>query len=193
MLQEEKDKKQTPPILDKGLDNKPTKKSPKFNIYWIYLAIIALIIGANYLPLNPEAAKISEQEVKQNMILKGDVDRLDFVKNKELVRVYIKPDSITKEYYVQKLKIKATPATIKGKALFEFKVTDWKGFQEDLKDFYKQHNIDDKNQVQTFTYDEGEWFGPVANTLVSILVMVGLWVLLMRKMGGPGGAGGPTQ
>jgi len=38
---------------------------------------------------------------------------------------------------------------------------------------------------------EGEWFGPVANTVLSLLIIIGAWVLLMRKMGGQGGAGGP--
>jgi len=39
--------------------------------------------------------------------------------------------------------------------------------------------------------DEGEWFGPVANTILSLLIIVAAWVLLMRKMGGPSGGGGP--
>jgi cell division protease FtsH len=39
--------------------------------------------------------------------------------------------------------------------------------------------------------NEGEWFGPILNTLVTIALFVGLWVVLMRKMGGPSAGGGP--
>lgn len=37
---------------------------------------------------------------------------------------------------------------------------------------------------------EGEWFGPIANTVFSLVLIVVVWVLLMRKMGGGGGSGG---
>ena len=44
--------------------------------------------------------------------------------------------------------------------------------------------------MQNVTKDP-EWFGPIFNTVFSLLLIIGIWVLLMRKMGGQGGAGGP--
>ena len=38
---------------------------------------------------------------------------------------------------------------------------------------------------------EQEWLGPITQTILTVLLFVGLWVLLMRKVGGPGGGGGP--
>jgi cell division protease FtsH len=176
---------------DKGSDDKPVRKGPKFNIYWIYLLIFAVLVASTFYKFNPESTPVSEQEVKQNMLAKGDVERLDLVRNKEIVRVYIKADSIVKPYYQSKFNgKKITPAEVKGVPVFQFKITDWKVFDEGLKDFYKEHP--EVAPVQTFPTDEGEFWGPVANTVISMVVIIGLWILLMRKMGGSGpGGGGP--
>ena len=43
-------------------------------------------------------------------------------------------------------------------------------------------------QIDTKT----NWFSPIIQTVLPILIFIGLWILLMRKMGGgAGGGGGP--
>jgi len=172
-------------------EDKSNRKGPKFNIYWIYFMIFAVLIGLTFVKNNPDTSRISEQEFMQNMLAKGDVEKIDIIRNKALIRVYIKPDSIGKAYYVEKFKSKQDPARVKDVPLFEFNVTDVKSFEDDhLKDFYK--NNPTVIQVPKFPKDETDWFGgPIANIVISMLVMIGLWVLLMRKMGGPSGGGGP--
>jgi len=163
-------------------------KLPKFNIYWIYGLIALSLLSARFFQLAPEMTTTTEQEFKQNMLIKGDVERLDFVDNKKSVRVYIKADSIEKDFYVQKFKKKLEKAKVKGVALFEFSVTDWNSFNERLQKAYEQNNIP---EVPQNTITEGEWFGPIANAVLSIVLIVVVWVLLMRKMGGgAGGSGG---
>jgi cell division protease FtsH len=122
---------------------------------------------------------------------KGDVEKLDLIKNKELVRVYIKPESLNKEYYSRKIK-KTSTGYNKGPH-FEFTVTDWESFNASQNAFFEDsvsNSLAIEKIPQNVT-NEGEWFGPVANTVVTIVLFVGLWVLLMRKMGGPSGGGGP--
>ncbi len=47
-------------------------------------------------------------------------------------------------------------------------------------------------EVQIKVINEGDFFSsPVVSTLITIVLMVGLWILLMRKVGGPAGGGGP--
>ena len=53
--------------------------------------------------------------------------------------------------------------------------------------FYKEHP--EVKEVDSKPNEEGEWFGPIAQTVLTVLLFVGLWVLLMRKVGGPGGGG----
>ena len=168
------------------------KKGPKFNIYWIYGIIAVLLLSAQFMRFSPDLTRTSEQEFINSMLLKGDVERMDIVKNKDRIRVYIKPDSLSKDFYVTKFKkdLSKEKAKIKGVPLFEFEVTDVKGFKDDLKDIYVAHP--EISKVSDNPVSDPEWFGPVFNTVLSLLFIVGAWVLLMRKMGGGGpGGGGP--
>jgi cell division protease FtsH len=163
-------------------------KLPKFNIYWVYGLIAISLLSARFFQMAPDITTTTEQEFKQVMLLHGDVERLDFIDNKQTVRVYIKPDSIEKDFYVQKFKTKMPKAKVKGVPLFEFSVTDWNSFNSRLQKFYDQNNI---TEIPQNTIKEGEWFGPIANAVLSVVLIVVVWVLLMRKMGGgAGGSGG---
>lgn len=167
-----------------------SRKGPKFNIYWIYAIIAMVLLFAQFMKFAPETTQTWEQEFKQKMLLQGDVEKLDLIKNKDRVRVYIKPDSIYKKFYSEKLpKAILSKDKVKGVPLFEFEVNDIKSFQERLAEIYK--NNPSLEEIPARVTSEGEWFGPVANTVISLLLIVAVWVLLMRKMGGQGGAGGP--
>ncbi|WP_207495184.1 ATP-dependent zinc metalloprotease FtsH [Aridibaculum aurantiacum] len=172
-------------------DDKPSRKGPKFSIYWIYAIIAVVLIGAQFFNMTPDAVRTTELEFRQQMLAKGDVEKLDLVKNKELVRVYVKKEALSKPFYSQKIKRPST-GVARGPH-FEFSVTDWESFNAAQTKFYNDPTANPLQiqQVPENVINEGEWFGPVANTLVTILLFVGLWVLLMRKMGGPAGGGGP--
>jgi cell division protease FtsH len=168
-------------------DDKPQRKLPKFNIYWIYVIIIALLLGSTFLRYNPESSKVSELEVRQHMLNKGDVDHFDLVKNKEVVRVYIKADSITKPYYQERFKKKYDPTAIKGVPLFQFEIADPKTWEKDLAEYCKQNNIEQPNVLKS---EDPDYIGPLTNVVVIVLMIVS-FILLMRKMGGASSGGGP--
>ena len=181
------DKQSKIPFTNSG-DDKPSRKTPKFNIYWIYGLIFAVLLASTFLKNNPDTTKITEQEFKDYMLAKGDVTKIELVRNKDLVRVYINSDSIGKEFYVTKFKEKLDASKVKGVPLFQFNIVDWKVFYENLDLFYKTHpNI---NQVGIDPTDDTDFFGPISSYVVSIVIFVGIWLLLMRKMGGGGPGGG---
>ena len=99
----QEDKNQRFPFSDKGTEDKPLRKGPKFSIYWIYLIIFAILIGSTWLKFPADTKRITEQEFKQNMLATGDVQKIDLITNKKVVRIYIKPESIGKDYYVKQL------------------------------------------------------------------------------------------
>jgi AFG3 family protein len=95
-------------------ENKPTRlngpdkgegprKGPKFSIYWIYAIIAAVLLLANFYRGTPKHLKWSELDSNKKCLLQGDVEKLDLVKNKDKVRVYIKQDSLYKKFYADKL------------------------------------------------------------------------------------------
>jgi AFG3 family protein len=186
------DKNTRPNLTDKGGDDKNLRnKAPRFSIYWVYALIAISLIGYQvFYKTTADAPKLSEQEFFQNMLLKGDVAKLDLIKNKDLVRVYIKADSLRKPYYTSKMQkgMQTPDATL---PLFEFTVTDAKTWQDRFDKFCKDNSIADANKPDINIASEGEWLGPASQIFVTILLFVAMIFLFMRKMGGPAGGGGP--
>ena len=191
--QDESNKEKQPKrksLTEKMFEDKPKRKGPKFNIYWVYVLILAALLGSTLLGggLKPELAKLSEQEVFQNMLSKGDIEKIEIVKVKDIVRIYIKPDSIVKPFYEKRFKTKYVPSKIKDVALFQYEIAEVKGYPEKITNFCKEKNIQEP-RVEVTT--DPEFFGPFSTSLISIIIMVGAMILLMRKMGSGGSSGGP--
>jgi ATP-dependent metalloprotease FtsH len=177
-----------PDLYEKGGGGSDKRKGPRFSIYWIYAFVAIILIAYNVLNYGyADVQTITEQEFKNDMLKQGDVAKIDKVSNKDLVRVYIKASSLNKDYYRQKFQ-KPLGNDAASKPLFEFQITDWQSFNRELDEFYKTNNIP---EIPEHTYSEGQWFGPVANTIITVALFVGLWLLLMRKVGGGASGGGP--
>lgn len=171
-----------------GNNDKNPRRGPRFSIYWIYALVAVALIAFNlFKPGTPDVKTTTEQEFKEVMLRGGDVAKIDKVRNKELVRVYIKVDSLSKPFYRTKFQQPVKKDAAES-PLFEFSVSDWESFNRSLTQFYKDNNIP---EVPETVYDEGQWYGPFINAIVTVLLFIGLWVLLMRKVGGGGGSGGP--
>ncbi len=164
-------------------------KLPKFNIYWIYGLIALSLLSARFFQVAPDVATLSHNEFVK-LMTSGDIEKFVKIENKKVVHFYIKPDSIQKEFYVKKFKQKLSKEKVKGNALFEYKIDDWTSFNREVDDIYTKYAITEIPDSSTDS--ESDWFGPIANTIFSLVLIVVVWVLLMRKMGGgAGGSGGP--
>ncbi len=171
-------------------EGKPSKKGPRFSIYWIYALIaIVLMIYQGFNWNSSDVTTTTEQEFKEHMLLPGDVEKLDLIRNKQIVRVTIFKDSLRKPYYEQKIGAKAVENA--NGPVFEFGVSDSKTWPERLDKFCKDNNIPDAKEPPVNNIDEGEWFGPVANVLVTIVLFGAMIFLFSRKMGGAAAGGGP--
>ncbi len=170
--------------------SKAPKKRPKFNIYWVYGLILVGLVGSTLIGggLKPEMAKLGEREVKDSMLLKGDIEKIEIVKVKDIVRIYIVPESINKPYYKKRFKEKYTPEKIKGVPIFQYEIADIKNYPKEIAAFCKENNIPEPKII---VVTDPEFFGPFSTSIISILVMVVAMVLLMRKMGGGASSGGP--
>jgi cell division protease FtsH len=168
-----------------GGDGKP--RAPKFSIYWIYAIIAIILIGTQYMRPGSDAIKTNKKDFLEEMYAKGDVSRIVEVGNKMQIRVYIKPESLKKPFYVEKFKAVATKQNPAGPH-FEFKITDWNSWNIELNEFKKANNL---TTLNSDVDKEDEWVGPLLNIVVTIGLFVLLFVVMMRKMGGGAGAGGP--
>jgi AFG3 family protein len=166
------------------------RRGPKFNIYWVWAAIAVVLIGFNVFngKFTPTAEDTNQQDFYE-MLSKGDVEKIEIISNKNLVRVYIKQESLSKEIYKAKLAKKSGPVAKEGPH-FQFSIGKTEIFADDLRGYYSKNPSLKEIPVKYDT--EGDWLVPVLNILLPIVVIILIWVLLMRKMGsGGGGAGGP--
>ena len=105
----------------KDSSGNPIGKSPKFSFYWIYVVAAVMLIGYQVLRgVTPDAMNITELKFKQIMLVNNDVLKLEPVKNKGVIRVFIKPDSLTKPSYKELLGDKLVYAKTSKGPHFQF-------------------------------------------------------------------------
>lgn len=195
MDQQNNKRKFNPDNLTPGGED-PLKRKNKFNIYWIYGIILIAIISYNLMRGVNSSGIETDQQQFYAMLLNGDVEKIKTIRNKKLVRVFLNKDSLTNKaaWYKQVLNDKEdekkydAAARLNPPQLF-FSIIDDKTFASQMSEFYKTHP--ELKQVADSPDDEGELFGQILSTLLPILLIAFLFVLMMRKVGGPGGAGGP--
>jgi cell division protease FtsH len=178
---------------DNNTDNSGNKKEPrktiKFNIYWIYGLIIAVLFGFQFFRgFAPDALPTSQVAFEDSMLMKGYVEKYVVIRNKEVVRVTLKQiafsdPAIEKIVADSKLKIDKT----KGPH-FQFSISDVKSFDERIKRTIDANTAITGKPIASYDTDEN-YFSPIISLLLPVLVLIGLWVLLMRKMNSGGGAG----
>jgi len=164
----------------------PPRKGPKFSIYWIYAIIFAVLIGFQLLsPFSSNTASI-DQDYFQQILKSGDVNKYVVISNRNIVKIYLKRSAVPK--YADKLEKGLGKASDEGPHM-SFKIVSGDSFKDDMRKFYADNpEIKDVGSVDT----ESDWFSKSLSFLLPILLFVGLWILLMRKMGGgSGGGAGP--
>ncbi len=161
----------------------PPRKGPKFSIYWIYAIIFAVLIGFQLLsPFSSNTASI-DQDYFQQILKAGDVSKYVVISNRNIVKIYLKRSALSK--YSDKLEKGIGKAGEEGPHM-SFKIVSGDSFKDDMRKFYADNaEIKDVGTVDT----ESDWFSKSLSFLLPILLFVGLWILLMRKMGGSGGGG----
>ncbi len=180
------DKKPRLPKFNKSTtdnDNGSPKKGPRFSFYWVYAIIFAVLIGIQlYGGFTPNSQQITQENFEQ-MLTANDVQEYVVVSNRSLVKVSLNANAITK--YTNVLGKNVTNKD-EGPHAF-FKIASVESFQDDMRDYYKAHP--DVKKVGKAD-SESNWFTPILQTILPFLLLIGIWVLLMRKMSGGAGAGG---
>ncbi|MBM3441878.1 MAG: ATP-dependent zinc metalloprotease FtsH [Bacteroidetes bacterium] len=171
---------------DKGVN----RKGPRFNIYWLYAVAVVFLIGYQVMQgVTPDATQITDLDFKQQMLSRNHVKRVEPVRNKDVVRVYIQKDSLSLPYYRGLLKERWEFVTTSKGPHFQFGVSKVEDYQESLDKYFQAHPEVTPVPVDPIT--EPEFFGPLINFLFPLLMFGVLLVLMMRKMGGAGGGSGP--
>lgn len=183
-MTEKKDNKQFKNLKDKvtnpaGGDNNPKKP---FNFYWIYAIIGVVLISLNLFNWNGNMTDINLSEFEQ-MVKQGDVERV-VVYNKQMAEVFLKKEALQKEDHTKKIKSPLISGAQNTGPHYKFDIGPADSFQEKLDNWSKEYNL---------AYDyktRSEWGKELFTWILFIGIMIAVWMFVMRRIGGGGGAGG---
>ncbi len=169
---------------DKNKNNKPFKEFKfKFNFYWVYGILFALILGYQFLS-NPDLAtsKLTENEFKE-LLKANDIEKIVIVNN-DVAQIYITPDALEKEKH--KAKTKDNPFYNSKAPLYTFDFGDLQNFEKELSKEKAENNLtfDTTNATQTSIWDGIFMWLP-------FIFIIAIWVFIMKRMSGGAGGGGP--
>ncbi|ODT35068.1 MAG: AAA family ATPase [Sphingobacteriales bacterium 41-5] len=170
-----------------------SKKTPKFGGYWAFIIILAIMLGIQFFnPMGDSGSKETNLTQFKEMVRKGHVDRYEIVNNARIVKFWVKKDSL--KYYpdIQLPNAPKTALSTAADPYLKFGITSGDNFQEQMTQFYKDNPT--VARLPDPVSEESDWFGRLLGMILPFLLIIGIWILMMRKMsggaGGPGGAGG---
>ena len=159
---------------------------PKFNIYWIYGAVIFVLLGLSLFGGN-DWQTVSKTNISnfEKYLNSGDVSEVIVVRNKSSVRVTLTPDALrSSEHQAVVGKNILGQENTKGPH-YQFEVGSLELFEEKLEKA-RSNGINFRLEFITI---ENRWLDTIIGFL-PIIIIIGVWIFLMRRMSG-GGAGGP--
>lgn len=159
----------------------PQSKRPKFNIYWVWVAIAVIIMGWSFMGSSEVVQKTNWDSVKL-MLEKGDIEKIDIV-NKETAEVYLKPGKV--EIYSKQKEYKELP---KQGPQFSFNIGSLDYFQTDFEATTAAYN---QNVPLSFESRRNMW-GDFMTSILPFVLLIVIWIVIMRSMsrGQGGGQGG---
>ncbi len=169
---------------DKENNNNPFKQfNFKFNFYWIYGIIFALLIGYQFLNSSDLSTnKLSENEF-ESILNENDIEKIVIV-NSDIAQLYIKPEALDKEKHKNQ---KNSSFFNQNAPMYIYDFGDLQNFEKELRTSKEEFSLDfDKDNLsQTSFLDSFLVWLP-------FIFIIGLWIFFMRRMsgGGGGGAGG---
>ncbi|MFM6976018.1 MAG: ATP-dependent zinc metalloprotease FtsH [Sphingobacteriaceae bacterium] len=185
-------KASAPKSVKKVPGKKIVPKPPKFNIMWLYAAIIVGLFVVQYLFSGNTAKQISYQKFENEMLKPRDVEKLVAYKNQELftVEVYIKKDKLNQAKY-KDVKQSNSLSSATGTNSPQYYFTDGSdaSLQAKLRDAEKELPANQRTPL-IFESRESPWAGWFMSFILPVLLLIGFWIFIMRRMGGGAGGGG---
>ena len=168
---------------EKDNNNNPLKQfNFKFNFYWIYGIIFALLIGYQFLNSSDLTSnKLSQNEFK-TILKDNDIEKIVIV-NSDIAQLTIKSEALDKEIYK---KGKNQSFLNQGSPMYIYDFGDLQNFENELKNAKSEYELDfDKDNTSRTSFLDSfmVW--------LPFIFLIAIWIFFMRRMsGGSGGSPG---
>lgn len=162
------------------------KNKLKFSPYWVYAIIITILLGMSMFGGDGSWQSISKTNISdfERYLNLGDIEQV-IVVNQKLAKVTLNSYGLEKSVHKDVKSTNILGQENTGGPHYEFEVGNLELFQRKLE------QAEDKG-IQ-FRYEfltvENRWMDVILGFL-PIIIIIGVWIFLMRRMSG-GGAGGP--
>lgn len=158
--------------LNKGKPQKNGKS--RFKLGWIYGGIVVLLIAFSMMGHDGVVEEISYSKFTNEILPSNDVEKVVVITNQLLVDVTLKKDGIAN--WVKDGNQNSSAPQLR------FKIGSLDKFEEAALEI---------NPKLAIEYDTREdYFGDIFWSIVPFILIIGVWILVMRRMSGGGGMGG---
>ena len=166
-------------------EKKPTPQ--KFNIYWIYGAIIFVLLGLSLFGGNDwQTMNKTNISSFEKFLNNGDISKVVVIRNKSSVRVTLTPEALNKSDHQDIITKNILGQENSQGPHYQFEVGSLELFEEKLE---KARSKGIPFRLEFITV-ENRWMNTFIGFL-PIIIIIGVWIFLMRRMsGGGGGPGG---
>lgn len=160
------------------------EQKPRFNAYWIYALIGISLIIINFVSFSSVSNDPISWSRFSEMIHNGDVDKLEVI-NQQYAYIYLKKDKLSSDKYKD-----ASQTKFGGpKPHYYFNIGPPEVFASRLNAL--NETVTESNRVEPQYIEKQNWLGPILSWVLPILIFIGIWLFIMRRVsGGGGGAGG---
>ena len=159
-------------------------KMPKFNMGWIYAIVIVALMGLYFTKGGSSNSSIETESTYynfKNMVMKGYAEKIVVNKEQNVLHMYVKAKHI-RDVFKQGVEQTGKEPTVK----VQF------GSVDQVEAFIETARAE-KKFTGDYSYDnkkEDDFLSMLLWNILPIIVLVGLWVFIMRRMSGGGGPGG---
>ncbi|MDE7411439.1 MAG: ATP-dependent zinc metalloprotease FtsH [Paramuribaculum sp.] len=161
------------------LPQKPKRPVIRFSMYWMYAIILIFLLGILYLDDNSVSKELDGQYEMERLVKTGGVEKITIYPNKGMAQALLSDSLARKEFKGQYSEHNSGKAyvwtTISSSDDLTHRIDEWK------KDGYFNGNVKYERSSDFSSYF---WsFGP-------IIILIGFWIWMMRRMSGRDNAGG---
>jgi AFG3 family protein len=185
---EDKKKKDDSPDQRRPDENGEGGGMPRFNFMWVFILIGLGLLALQFTKFSGKPENASWTDIDK-WAKKGHIERFIVVNPKEAY-VYIKKDSLTAVEHATKVKVPKKSLFNSDEPHYVMSIGSIEVASSKIDKINEQIIKEKKQQpIELKIEDRINWSAVMVNFGLPILIFIGLWIFILRRMGG--GAGGP--
>ena len=168
-------------------ETKTSPKKPKFNAWWVYATVIALLIGFQFMSSGLSNTRKTTTSELQSYLKNGDINKIIIISNTRQAKVFLTKEALSKEVHKDVAEKSFNLSGLSPEYLLDF--GDLQNFENDIKTIKAEFQLETSVDYET----ESNVFGDLLLSLLPFVLIIGIWIYVMKRMSGGAGGGGGGQ